>query len=282
MNQLLSRSSRFYSFAVLGFLTGLGTFMVPVHGQPPQPVKPGPALLPKEKPKEKSLADRLRSPYEAERPLADKLRSPRETLKTLYFAVNTYDLFPEMMADAVACLDLDAVQPRPGLEDAALLAFGLENVLQTLALPLSSVPDQGTGDRVTLHDADGYKLALQRGADGGWRIDAETLARLPAMRRAAREQRKQRVADLTGLRDGFTDPRATLRQFVADAARGDYYAAARALDLSSLSSEQRREQGPALAQQLAFVQQRRGYVFRQEVPDQPDGSGGGPANNRLV
>src|SRR5262249_48202131 len=52
---------------------------------------------------------------------------------------------------------------------------------------------------------------------------------------------------------------------------GDFYAAARALDLSSFSSEQRRQQGPLLAQQLAFVIQRRGYVFRQEVPDVPDG-----------
>src|SRR5262249_59898694 len=42
------------------------------------------------------------------------------------------------------------------------------------------------------------------------------------------------------------------------------------LDLSALSQEQRRQQGPALAQQLAFVLQRRGYVFRQEVPEQPD------------
>src|SRR5438067_1956833 len=74
MNQLLSRSWHLCFIAVLGFLTAVGTFVVPVHGQPPQPVKPGPALLTNEKPKEKSLADRLRSPYEAERPLADKLR----------------------------------------------------------------------------------------------------------------------------------------------------------------------------------------------------------------
>lgn len=269
MNHPHFRSWRTCSFAAFCFL---GALVAPVRAQAPQPIKPGAAPVPKEKPKEKSLADRLRSPYEADRPLAEKLRSSRETLKTFYFAVTTYDLFPEMMADAVACLDLGALPTRPTVEDAAVMALGLENVLQSLAVPLSSIPDQGTGDRVTLHDADGCKLALQRGADGGWRFDAETLARLPALRRAARELRKQRATDLTTLREGFTDPRATLRQFVADAARGDYYAAARALDLSSLSSEQRREQGPALAQQLAFVQQRRGFVFRQEVPDQPDGS----------
>src|SRR5581483_6053899 len=112
--------------------------------------------------------------------------------------------------------------------------------------------------------------ALRRGEDGGWRFEAETLAQLPALRRAARERIRPR-ADLTGLREGLTDPRATFRQFVSDAVNGDYYAAARALDLSALSDEQRREQGPLLAQQLAYIQQRRGFMYRQEIPDQPDG-----------
>ena len=125
-------------------------------------------------------------------PLADKLRSPRETLKTLYFAVILYDLFPQMIDDAVACLDLDAVQPRPAPEDAAMLALDLEYILQSLALPLSGVPDEAAGDAVVLHDADGFKLAMRRGPDGGWRFDAETLERLPAMRRAAAERRQQR------------------------------------------------------------------------------------------
>src|SRR5262249_40219103 len=41
-----------------------------------------------------------------DRPLADKLRSPRETLQTLYYAVDVYDYFPQLIEDAVACLDL--------------------------------------------------------------------------------------------------------------------------------------------------------------------------------
>jgi MscS family membrane protein len=217
------------------------------------------------------LADRLRSPYEADRPVADKLRSPRETLKTLYFAVLTYDLFPQVIQDAVACLDLDALDPRPTPEDAALWALDLEYILTGLALPLCNIPDRETGDTVLLHDAGPFKLALRHCPDGGWRFDAGTLRRLPAMRRAAWERSRRRPGDRAALREGFTDPRATLRQFRSDVANGDYYAAARALDLSALGDEQRREQGPALAQELAFVQQRLGFLFRQEVPDQPDG-----------
>jgi MscS family membrane protein len=252
---------------------GLGPLVLRASAQPAQTGQPTPSPGPaaKEKPKEVPLIERLRSPYEADRPVAEKLRSPRETLKTLYFAVILYDLFPEMIADAVACLDLDALQPRPASEDAAMLALDLENILDGLALPLSGVSDQAAGDSVVLHDAAGIKLALRRGTDGGWRFDTGTLERLPAMRRAECERRQQRPATPASLREGFTDPRATMRQFISDVANGDFYAAARALDLSSLGTEQRRQQGPALAQQLAFVLQRQGFVFRQEVPDRPDG-----------
>jgi MscS family membrane protein len=228
------------------------------------------AAAPKQKPKAIPLADQLLSPFDEDRPVADKLRSPRETLKTLYFAVLTYDLFPRMIEDAIACLDLDALQPRPAPEDAAMLALDLEYVLQSLALPLSGVPDQGAGERIILHDANGFKLALRRGDDGGWRFDAETLEGLPAMRRAAQELHQKQNTDSSALREGFTDPRATLRQFIVDSARHDFYAAARALDLSSLSNEQRRNEGPALAQQLALVLQHRGFLFRQEAPYQSD------------
>lgn len=240
------------------------------RAQPPAAPKAAGAAS-RQKPKEIPLADRLRSPLEEDRPVADKLRSPRETLKTLYFAILTYDLFPRMIEDAIACLDLDALEPRPAPEDAAMLALDLEYILQSVALPLSGVPDQGAKRTAVLHEADGIKLTLTQGKDEGWRFDADTLGRLPAMLRTARERRKKRGVAPTALREGFTDPRTSLRQFVADFVRNDFYAAARALDLTSFSNEQRRREGPVLAQQLAFVLQHRGFMFRQEVPPQPDG-----------
>src|SRR5262249_42778675 len=120
----------------------------------------------------------------------------------------------------------------------------------------------------TLYDAAGFRLTMHRGDDGGWRFDADTMSRLPAMRRAARG--RTNPASKKSLQEGFTDPRTTYRQFISDVAPADYYAAARALDLSWLANDQRHRQGPVLAQQLAFVMQRRGYMFRQELPDQPD------------
>ncbi len=233
--------------------------------------KPAPAPV-RQKAKEVPLADRLHSPVDAERPLADKIRSPRETLKTFYFAVLLYDLFPQMIEDAVACLDLDALQPRPRGEDAAKLALDLEYILQGLALSLSSAPDETEGERYVLYDAQVFLVAMQRGSDGGWRFDAATLKWLPDMLHVMRErERRKKPVDLSSLREGMTDPRATLRQFISDAVRNDFYAAARALDLGALSNEQRRREGPILAQRLAFVMQHRGFMFRQEVPQQPDG-----------
>jgi MscS family membrane protein len=257
----------FLLFAGLGLSVGL------VHAQPKTPRPPTTATPPtlRPKPKEVPLIDRLRSPLEPDRSLQDKLRSPRQTLQTLYFAILTYDLFPAMIEDAIACLDLDSLRPRPSPSDAALAALDLEEVLQGLSLPLSSVPDEGVGEGFVLHDTGAFKVALRLCLDGCWRFDAETLTRLPAMRIAARQLPRPRTADLVALREGLTDPRAAMRQFLSDSVRGDFYAAARALDLSGLSQEERRRQGPVLAQQLAFVLQRRGYVFRQEVPYQPDG-----------
>src|SRR5262249_45485909 len=176
---------------------------------------------------------------------------------------------PEMIDDAIACLDLDGVRPRPARADAAQMALALENVLDGLALPLSAVPDGNDGDPVVLHEDASSSVVLRRCRDDGWRFDARTLGQLPALRLAAAERRKQRTVPPT-LREGFTDPRATLRQFLSDFVNGDFYAAARALDLSYLSAEERRQKGPVLAQQLAFVLQRRGYLFRQEAPDRPD------------
>lgn len=264
-----NRLSLFSRFAVVGLMLA-STGVMPVCRAQAPPKKGPDGRVP------------LKSPYEADRPEADKLRSPRETLKTLYFAIINYDKFPEMARDAIACLDLPA-QPRPSPDDAMMTCLSLEYVLQSLAIPLSSVPDRadiptpvppGTrlvgahDERYVLYDADGFKLSLCRGEDHGWRFDGDTLSRLPAMRRAARGRCP--AASKVGLCEGFSDPRTSLRQFNSDVSHGDYYAAARAIDLSWMANDQRRQQGPVLAQQLAFVMQRRGYIFRQEVPELPD------------
>jgi hypothetical protein len=144
---------------MLALLLSAGPFAPHAHAQP--------ARTPKDKPKETPLLARLRSPYEADRPLTEKLRSPRETLRTLYYAVLLYDIFPEMIDDAIACLDVESVHPRPGRDDAAKMALVLENVLDSLALPLSAVANEPAGDSLVLYEAGTTALAMRRCRDEG-------------------------------------------------------------------------------------------------------------------
>jgi MscS family membrane protein len=218
-----------------------------------------------------AAGERPALPPGPDRPLAEKLATPRDTLKTLCFAAVAYDFYPKLIGDAIACLE-----PEPkaagNKAEAAQRAIELETVLRELNLPLTAAPEHPDEGLVVLHDADGFRVALRRQADGLWRFDRETVERVPAMWRAALARHRNLQAERAALREGCTDPAATMRRFLLDAVfRGDYYAAARCLDLSALTSDQRRDRGPVLAQQLAYVIQRRGWIFYQEIPDQPAG-----------
>ncbi|HEY1376093.1 MAG TPA: hypothetical protein VGF55_04835, partial [Gemmataceae bacterium] len=212
-----------------------------------------------------------------DRPLAAKLRSPRDTLQTLYYAVDVYDYFPALIADAVACLDLGGAMPADSAS-AALLAVQLECVLKSLDIPLGSVPDSPAGEPVTFTVPGEGKnppsaVVLARGRDGLWRFDAKTVEQVPALHRVTIGRQKDLMADRAALRENYTDARSTMKRFLADTYTGNFAAAAQALDLSRLSTAERRERGPALAQMLAFVLQRRGYVYSQLLPNSPTAPG---------
>ena len=81
-------------------------------------------------------------------------------------------------------------------EEASFLALEFERVLQGLDLPLKAVPDTSINETAVLYDADGFKITARLCVDKCWRIDAETLERLPAMRRLAGERRKALNTDL--------------------------------------------------------------------------------------
>ncbi len=187
-------------------------------------------------------------------------------LRSFYYGVATFDLYPQMIDEASDCLDLGNMPPISG-EEASFLVLELDRILQGLDLPLKSIPDYSKNDTVTLYDADGFKISARRCQDNCWRIDAETFERIPTMRRTAGERRKAAAADLAQMKENYTDPHTAMRKFIGACIAGDYYAASYALDLSSLSSEQRRQRGPVLAQQLAVAIQRHSYLFYQEIPD---------------
>ena len=63
--------------------------------------------------KDKQIASKLKSPVETRRPVAERLRSPREMMKSLYYAVATFDLYPQMIDEAADCLDLGGRLPFP-------------------------------------------------------------------------------------------------------------------------------------------------------------------------
>lgn len=210
----------------------------------------------------------------SEQTLAVKLRSPRDTLQTLYYAVDVYDYDPSIIADAVACLDLGDSMPADSAS-AALLAVQLENILSNLEIPLAGVPDRADSEPVIFKlPEDRTKsrdLVMRRGADGLWRFDRTTVDAIPALQHLSLSRQKNLQNERLLLREAYTDPRATMRRFMADALAGDFAAAAKSLDLSALSSADRRDRGPALAQQLAFVLQRRGYTYSQMLSDNPNG-----------
>lgn len=202
------------------------------------------------------------------RAVADLLRSPRETIRTLYFSQIAYDFLPTIIDDAVACLDLSG---HPGISDAeaVLMALDLEAILNDIDLPVNSAPEHPEGDTIVAYDSDGFRIVLQKGKDGLWRFDRETVGRIPAMKRTMLIRVRDRQSEVASLRPGFTDAGTTMRRFFIGVFGGDFYGAANALDLSGLPPEERRERGPFLAQQLAFVIQRRGWVYFQEVASNP-------------
>src|SRR5262249_44096071 len=204
-----------------------------------------------------------------EKAVAPRYGSPRDTLRTLYFAIDVYGQLPGRIDDAVACLGDKPDSPEEQ-QVAAQLVIQLEAILAGAAVPLSNVPAEPDGDAVVIYDDQELKVGLRRSADGRWAFDRDTIGHGPEMRRVVRARSAATEQQRAGLRPGATDPRTTLRNFLREALAGNYQDAAQYLDLSGLSNDERRKRGGQLAHRLAFVVQRRGYLFTQEVPDDPN------------
>src|SRR5215467_3338847 len=86
---------------------GLGCSVAPA--QAPVPKAPGPAA-----------AASGRKPDDVAR--WNDRTTPRKTLETFYFAISGYDRSPDLIVNAIDCLDLTALDPEMRERDAALLA----------------------------------------------------------------------------------------------------------------------------------------------------------------
>lgn len=199
-----------------------------------------------------------------------KFATPRQTLKTFYFSMLAYDFRTALIEDAVACLE-PGPTGRRDFAELARLAVELDEILREICLTVSEVSDKPGGESAVAYEADGFVIRFVRQADGRWCFSEATVANIPAMYRLALARHRDYQSLRAGLRKDFTDPAAALRFFLIEAMSGDYYAAARALDLSRVPADQRSDQGPLLAQQLMFTIQRQGWVYFQEIPKNPDG-----------
>jgi MscS family membrane protein len=198
--------------------------------------------------------------------------TPRKTLETFYFAITGYDRSPGLIANAIDCLDLTGLGPEVRERDAALLAHQLEFILNRQAIPLYGVPDRPEGDRVVLDEVGGQPIAVARQLDGRWRFDAETVGRIGRLRKLVSAGQREAQEARARMAEGRTDPAATIRSFAGAAmGRRDFAMAARCLDLRDIPPKLRASEGAQMARKLAFVMQRCGFTFSQEVPNDPEG-----------
>src|SRR5262249_10542502 len=151
--------------------------------------------------------------------------------------------------------------------DAALLAHQLEFILNRQAIPLYGVPERPDSDIVVLDEVAGQPIVLARQPDGRWRFDSETVGQIGRLRQLASSGQHQAQEARAVMAEGRTDPAATIRTFAGAAmGRRDFAAAARCLDLRDIPPKLRASDGAQLARKLAFVMQRCGFLFSQEVP----------------
>ena len=197
--------------------------------------------------------------------------TPRRTLETFWFAVYCYDVSPELIVNAIDCLDLGGVDSEMRERDAALMAHQLNLISSRLDIPLYSVPERPEADTVALTEVTGFHLVLVRQPDGRWRFDRETVAGIGRMRGLMVDQHQLVQDARLKMAEGRTDPEATMRTFNGAVFRQDFAAAAQCLDLHDVPAKLRAERGPVLARKLAFVIQRCGFVFPQELPSDPAG-----------
>jgi len=198
--------------------------------------------------------------------------TPRKMLETFYFAITGYDRSPGLIVNAIDCLTLDALTPEMREREAALLAHQLEFILNRQSIPLYAVPDRAEGDRVVIDEVGDQPITLERQADGRWRFDAKTVGQIGRLRKLASASQRGADEARSKMAEGRTDPAATMRSFTSAAmGRRDFAMAARCLDLRNIPAALRASEGAQMARKLAFVIQRCGFIFSQEIPNEPDG-----------
>lgn len=195
--------------------------------------------------------------------------SPRRLLETFYFCLEGIDYKPELIEEAAKCLDSRLLTEADATLD--LTALHLGEILNVLGIPLTTAPEITTQELVTLVNEEGCKIVLAKGPDGNWKFQAETVQKVAEMRRNLKARTKTDGGERQFI-EAFRSPEATFRTFRQAVARNDFAAAATCLDNSGNTPQLWDIRGPVLARELAFVVQRLGFVYSEELPGESSGN----------
>lgn len=196
-----------------------------------------------------------------------ELGSPRRALRTFLQSMDELEFDGECAKVLLTCLDLGGLPADDRAGVGLRLAAKLEAILPRLRVDLLSLPDTWEADPLLLGRDTEWQVTLARGADGAWRFDRETVARVPDLFERltpAEKTARQR-------RSSFHSAQQAMRTLLHAANAGDLDLAARCLDLDGIPAGARDELGPVLAYKLKFVLARIGRVALEEIPDEADG-----------
>jgi MscS family membrane protein len=197
----------------------------------------------------------------------DKRRSPRATVRTFLTALTIARARPEIVAEAVGCLDTSAL---PGDQASAeVMATELEAVLRARDVDTERIPDKPQGDVYVVSEGDGGRIALRRMADGRWLFDRDTVGHIPQLYAAAQKhlQGRNKEAAALNVTPGFASARATVLTMVDGFRRRDIDRVLRCLDLTDIPAAARHEVGSHLAHKLRHIILRQPRIIIQEIPD---------------
>lgn len=202
-------------------------------------------------------------------PLILKLSSPVNTFNTLCFAAEAYPVIPGLMKEASSCLEFEPGTVSPDILNSMIL--DLNDILDELSVPLSDFNALPGQDRIVVFKDEALSISLKKCNDGLWRFDKETVSRIKSMRivSATRTQARKLIANQ--LKSGLHDPNNTMSEFMMHACNSDFISATHHLDLSEFPPDKIKTMGALIGWKLAAIIQRKGYLFTQEIPEDPNG-----------
>ncbi|NBY00830.1 MAG: hypothetical protein EBQ87_02440 [Planctomycetes bacterium] len=143
--------------------------------------------------------------------------------------------------------------------------------MDELSVPLNDLNPLPGQDHVVVFKDESLNIVLKKCQDGLWRFDKETVSRIKAMRAVSASRTRARKLIASQLKSGLHDPNNTMSEFMEHAYNNDFITATHHLDLSEFPPDKIKTEGALICWKLAAIIQRKGYLFTQEIPEDPEG-----------